>query len=333
MKETKVSVVIPCFNEEKHIESCILSIINNGYPQNLLEIIVVDGNSQDDTPAILNRLKKDFKQVKVYFNNKKVTPISLNIGLKNSSYPLILIASAHSSFNLNYINILISSLKNNPDAVAVGGQMNTLVKNKTKKSLAIREVLMHRFGVGNSKFRIGSKSKVSVDTVPFGLYKKKSLIAAGGYNEKLIRNHDIELSKRLTLKGDQILLIPEAECNYFARENFRELAVNNFKNGKWNLLTIYLTGKISSLSFRHLVPLTFILSLIIPLILTLFFKPFFLIFLISLISYFVCIIYFSFQKKSSKTNFSLLLLAFLSLHLSYGFGSLIGLISIPFFKK
>ena len=333
MKEPKVSVVIPCLNEEKHIKTCIRSIFGNGYPKDLLEIIVVDGMSSDGTLSILNKLKIEYDQLKIVENPKTITPVSLNLGLHNASSQYVLIASAHSSFDKNYIEILINALENTPGAIGVGGPMKTLLKNETKISCAIQEVLQHRFGVGNSIFRTGSTKKIEVDTVPFGLYKKEVLVKAGGYDEKLVRNHDMELSKRLTENGGKIYLIPETSCNYFARETYRELSSNNYKNGKWNLLTVFITRRFSSLSARHFIPMLFVLSLTIPSLLSFLYFPFIYLSALSLLLYVLGIIYFSACITSNKTTFFHLFFGFLSLHFSYGLGSLMGLLSIPFVKK
>ncbi len=333
MEHLKISVVIPCLNEEKHIETCIRSILNNGYPKELLEIIVIDGISTDKTLPILKKMQSEFGQIEVLVNSKKITPVSLNMGLKHATSPYVLIASAHSSFDPNYIQVLKDALKNTKNAIGVGGPMKTLVKNETATSCAIQEILQHRFGVGNSTFRTGSSDKVAVDTVPFGLYKTQSLLDVGGYNEKLVRNHDMELSKRLSEKGGQIYLIPETSCNYFARESYAQLASNNYNNGKWNLLTVFITRRFSSLSLRHFIPMLFVLSLIIPSFLSLLFFPFLYLTVVSLIMYLLGIIYFSFSIKSKKTSFLYLLVGFISLHLSYGIGSLVGLFNIPFIKR
>ena len=49
------------------------------------------------------------------------------------------------------------------------------------------------------------------------------------------------------------------------------MAKNNFGNGKWNILTVYYTKQMKSLSIRHFVPLLFLLSLIVPLVMMLFY--------------------------------------------------------------
>ncbi len=333
MEHLKISVVIPCLNEEKHIETCIRSILDNGYPKELLEIIVIDGESSDNTIPILKKMQSEFNQIAILVNSKKITPVSLNMGLKHATSPYVLIASAHSSFDPNYIQILKDAIQNTKDAIGVGGPMKTLVKNETAISCAIQEILQHRFGVGNSTFRTGSPEKVAVDTVPFGLYKLESLLAVGGYNERLVRNHDMELSKRLGEKGGKIYLIPETSCNYFARESYAQMTSNNYKNGKWNMLTVFITRRFSSLSLRHFIPMFFILSLIIPSFLSLFFCPFIYLTMVSFLMYLLGIIYFSLTIKSNKTSFLYLFIGFMSLHFSYGIGSLIGLFNIPFTQR
>ena len=128
-------------------------------------------------------------------------------------------------------------------------------------------------------------------------------------------------------------MIPETNCNYFARESYAQLASNNYKNGKWNLLTVFITRRFSSLSLRHFIPMLFILSLIVPSFLSFLFFPFAYLTLLSILMYLLAIMYFSYTIKSNKTTFFHLFIGFLSLHFSYGAGSLVGLLSIPFIKR
>ena len=52
---TFLSIIIPARNEEQHIENCLHSILQNNYPTHLLEIIVVDDHSEDDTANIVKK--------------------------------------------------------------------------------------------------------------------------------------------------------------------------------------------------------------------------------------------------------------------------------------
>ncbi len=326
-----ISVIVPCRNEEKYIESCVNSLFENGFDRKQLEVIVVDGMSSDTTIEKLYHLQTKYENLVVFQNPKKVTPHALNIGIREARGEYIMIASAHSSFDSGYIQVLHDNIVKLPNPIGVGGIMRTSVKNKSKTSIAIQRILSSKFGVGNAMFRLGTNKILNVDTVPFGLYKADILKQSGGYDERLIRNHDIELSKRLLRKGGNIYLIPNAKCTYYAREIFREMAANNFRNGKWNILTVWITKNFSSLSIRHFIPMIFVLSVILPLIVSIFYLPAIFITMLSLLSYFFALIYFALKVDRSDTSFLHLIFGFFILHIAYGFGSLTGMLFIPKF--
>ncbi|MGB0390646.1 MAG: glycosyltransferase family 2 protein [Salibacteraceae bacterium] len=323
-----VSIVIPCKNEKNYIENCIGSFIKKANLDYDLEVLVIDGMSTDGTREIVAEINGKHANVKLIDNHVMVTPRALNLGLENAKGDYILIASAHSSFDENYIGKLLPYFEEF-GADAVGGFMETKTLNTTAKTNSIIEVLSNKLGVGNSMFRVGVEKPQFVDTVPFGIYKKETFEEIDGYDERLIRNHDIELSKRLLARGKKILLVPEPKCYYYAREKYSELYKNNFRNGKWNLLTVFITKNLSSLSIRHFIPMLFMLSLLIPLIASIFYKPFIYLALASLVSYSMAIILVSFGifRSTKNTNLIYLFFTFLTLHFSYGLGSLKGLFS------
>ena len=326
-----ISIVVPCFNEKNYIENCIQSLLQNGFPIENMEILIVDGMSTDGTREIVQSLNKQHPQVRLIDNTKKKTPFALNLGIEKATNEYILIASAHSSFDPDYISTLFSEMENEK-ADVIGGVMETKVKNLTPTSKAIQEVLSNKFGVGNALFRTGIKEAIAVDTVPFGLYKTSLLRQVGGYNLLLIRNHDIELSKRLLKKGTRIMLTPATKCYYYARESYAKLAQNNYRNGKWNLFTVFITRDFTSLSIRHFIPFIFVMSVLFPLLLSAFYFPFIWLSVGALFCYLIALLFVTI-KTVDKTNTTILhvLVAFITLHFSYGLGSLVGLFGI--FKK
>ena len=211
----------------------------------------------------------------------------------------------------------------------IGCVLNTDVLNKTPKTLAIREVLSNRFGVGNSSFRTGVTSACEVDTVPFGCWRREVFQKYGFYDKRLVRNQDIELNKRIKRGGGHIFIIPDISCTYLARETFKALAKNNYGNGKWNILTVYYTKYFSSLSVRHFIPLAFVLSLLLPVVLMPLNLWFGVLSLMSLGAYMVTLGGVSFTIwKTKRLNVFYLLMSFLTLHLSYGWGSLMGIFKV-----
>jgi len=329
----KVSVVVPCLNERKNIRNCIESLINNNYPRELLEILIIDGMSEDGTLEIIEELCKENSNVYLINNKNRITPVALNLGVLNAKGDFIMIAGAHTWFPPNYISKLVN-YQSNSDAAVVGGALETKTNKINAKSLAITKVLSNKFGVGNSYFRIGASDSLRVDTVPFGLYKRSVFQEVGYYNEKLIRNHDIELSKRILKKGLKIYLLPDVVCYYFARENYKDLAKNNFQNGLWNVLTVYITKSLRSLSIRHYIPLLFILALLLPVIFAVIvFLPFILMTLTVFFIYVLSLIFISFKLTRKPELFFNIIWSFIVIHFSYGFGSLVGSFEIHYLLK
>jgi glycosyltransferase involved in cell wall biosynthesis len=322
-----VSIIIPCLNEERYIESCIDSILSANLEGYAKEIIFVDGGSLDRTVEIIEEYQKNYSFIKLLHNPKKFTPISMNMGIKASSGDYIFIISAHAEYESSYFSKLVKYIKE-LNANCVGGVLQTEVKSSNKKSNSIKEILAHRLGVGNADFRTGSSDIKEVDTVAFGCYTKATFEKYGLYDERLIRNQDIELNKRIVNGGGKIYLIPKVESTYYARENFMELAKNNHANGKWNILTAYHTKMLNSLSLRHFIPLIFLLSLLLPLPLSAFYFKLLYVALFSLSSYLALVIITSFQLRDKSNGLFYLVGSFLTLHLSYGFGSLMGIFSV-----
>lgn len=319
----KISVVVPCQNEKSFIAICLDTLLKTNYPIEKLEIIVADGHSSDGTREILKNYTNLHSNIKVIDNPKKITPAALNLGVKNASGDLIMIASAHSSFPVNYIPVLVDKL-NEFDADVVGGVMRTLSRTSNPKALAIVKILSTGIGVGNSMFRIGVSKPEITDTVPFGIYKREVFEEAGLYDERLIRNHDMEFSKRIIKANKKIFLVPDVSCNYFARDTFRGFALNNFRNGYWNMLTVYLTKMFSSLSLRHFIPMIFITSLVAPLVLIWISKFFFIVPIAVFCLYNFVLIYECLRLNNGNVKFLHLFKGFYILHFSYGLGSIIG---------
>ena len=104
----EVSVVIPCYNEVQYIRDCIDSLLSNGTDPSRMELLVIDGGSNDGTVALLNELSQRYPQVKVLNNPDRITPRALNIGVHAAQGTYILISSAHASCDYGYIGTLIS---------------------------------------------------------------------------------------------------------------------------------------------------------------------------------------------------------------------------------
>lgn len=323
----RVSIVIPCRNEEKYIGKCLDSLVDNNYPKDFIEIFVIDGMSEDNTNKIIKEYIKKYPYIKLINNSKKIVPTALNIGIKEAIGNIIVRIDVHSTYPSNYIEKLVLWIRKTK-ADNVGGICITKPGAETVIARAISLVLSHTFGVGNAYFRIGSEEPKYVDTVPFGCYRREIFKKIGLFDEKLIRNQDLEFNLRLKKAGGKILLVPDIVSYYYARSTLRALAKNNFSNGFW---IIYSTKFAKTPFFvRHLIPFFFVLSICCSLILSFIYRPFIYLFVLVFVAYLISNILFSLGisfKKGFKYFISVIL-SFSTLHFSYGFGSIWGLIKL-----
>lgn len=320
MEYPKVSIVVPTRNEEKHIEKCLKSLLENDYPNK--EIIVVDGMSEDKTREIV----KKFDNVKIIDNKYKITPIALNLGIKEATGKYIMIAGAHTTYSKNYISSCVKKLEEDKCDVA-GGYVETLPGSNTLISKAISKVLSHPFGVGGAKYRTKKAKEEYVDTVAYGIYKKEIFEKVGLFAPQLKRNQDIEMNLRIKRAGMRILLVPEAKAYYIARSSFKDLFKNNYLNGLWVVLSTHYSRR--GFSIRHVVPLIFVLFLIIGTIFSIFSTKVKFTFILILSIYLILSIFFSLKIALEEKNIKLFLptlLSFWILHISYGLGSLYGIL-------
>lgn len=323
----KVSIIIPCLNEAKYITKCLDSLIVQDYPIDNFEILVVDGISSDNTVEVIKSYNEKPLSIKIFKNPKKITPCAFNIGIQFSKADIIMIVSAHSSYERNYISKCIKYLKKFK-VDNVGGVLIALPGADGILANSISFVLSHPFGVGNAFYRIGTKEPKYVETVFGGCFKKDIFKKIGLFNENLIRNQDIEFNLRLKKSGGGILLVPDIKSYYYARSTLNAFTKNNFSNGFW----IVYSTKFAKMPFsiRHLIPFFFILSVCGSLILSFIYRPFLFLFSLILISYFMLNLFFSFRvsfKKGFKYLFPVMI-SFCALHFSYGFGSMWGLIKL-----
>ena len=333
LKLPKVSIIIPARNEEKFIKRCVESFLNCDYPGELIEVIVVDGMSEDRTREIVTEISERDDRVLLVDNERKITPVAMNLGIKASKGDYIFFSGAHSEMPSDYVSKCIKhAIESGADNF--GGVVKTEPRVKSAVGIAISKVLSSPLGVGGAKFRTGVSKPTEVDTVPFGCYKREVFDKVGYFNERLVRNQDIEFNLRLKRAGGKIILFPDIELTYYSRSTFKELWKNNFGNGFW----VIAGAKYAALPFskRHLVPLAFVLFLLIGLLISLLASCFSFIYISLLTIYLVVVILFSFahaMQAKKKHVFFAAIVSYPVLHISYGVGSLLGFLSFIFGGK
>ncbi len=320
-----VSVIIPCRNEAAFLARSLDSVLRNDYPPERMEVIVADGMSNDGTREQIEAYAVRDSRVRLVDNPARITPAALNRAIEASRGEIILRVDAHSAICQDFLSKAVGHLEST-GAWNVGGIMHTVAEGNGPFAEPIRLVLTHRFGVGNSHFRTGTKIPLWVDTVFGGCWPREVFRTVGGFNESLVRSQDMEFNVRLRRAGGKILLAPDLESSYWARANLSYFIRHNWANGVWAVLPFAYTEG-SPVRIRHLVPLLFVLSLAISGLTALLSSRLVALPLLVLVPYLAVNLAVSGAlglKTVSIRNALLLPVAFASLHWVYGAGSLCG---------
>lgn len=331
-----ITIIIPCLNEENYIGKCLDSVIANDYPKDSLEVLVVDGMSEDGTREIVGTYAKRYSFIRLLNNPKKIQASALNIGTKVSKGEVVMRMDAHCIYDAAYITRCLRAL-NEYNADNVGGIWRIIPRTDSLVGKAIVQSLSHKFGVGDAYYRFeNSKKEPSwVDTVPFFCVRRECIQRVGPFNEQVGPTEDMEFNSRLRKAGGKILLVPNVISYYCARSDFKSFCRHNFRNGIWAIYPITFVNHIP-VALRHLIPLAFVAGLIGSSVLHFFFPFFLWVFLLISASYLLMDLYFSSKIAFKKKDFQYLLLmpvVFASLHISYGLGSLWGLLKLIVSKQ
>lgn len=246
-----VTIVIPCRNEARHIETCLRSVLAFEEPPGGLEVIVADGMSEDGTREIIQRLAAEDDRLRLIDNPQRNTPCALNAGIRAARGEIIARIDAHTEYANDYLRQCLEVMRET-GADNVGGP--ALTRAVSYRQRAVAAAYHSRFAVGNSLFHQPDYEGPS-DSVPYGCYARAKLMEIGLFDEELVRNQDDELNYRLLNLGGVIWQSPRIQSWYSPRDSLSSLFRQYFQYGCWKVRVMQKHG--SPASLRHLVPGTF----------------------------------------------------------------------------
>lgn len=328
----KVSFCVIAYNEEKTLHSLFSDIRNQDYPHELMEVILVDGNSEDNTKSIMKKFtveKNGFFRVLVLDNPKRKQASGWNVAIESAEGDIIIRVDAHASVPRDFVSKNVACIKSGE--YVCGGQRPNIIDEKTpwKETLLIAESSMFGSSIAPYRRNIG---KVYVKSMFHAAYRKEVFDKVGLFNEDLGRTEDNEMHYRMRKAGYKLCFDSDIISYQHTRTTLLKMLKQKYGNGYWVGLTAGICPK--CLSIFHFVPVIFIFSIIFSCLLAV--VGYKLLLLIVAISYLLAAIIMTglSVKNEGYFKYSLLLpFIFLLLHLSYGVGTLVGIINIPLWYK
>jgi succinoglycan biosynthesis protein ExoA len=252
-----VSVVVPCRNEEDHIETCVRSILTQEPPPGGFEVIVADGMSEDGTRGILRRLAAEDARLRVIENPRRITPCGMNAGIQRTRGRYIAIMGAHTQYAQDYLRRCVELLEKHPEVCCAGGPI--VSKGKSKFGQAIAAAMSHPVGVGNARHRFPEYEGYA-EGACFPMFRKEIFDKVGLYDETLVRNQDDDFNYRIAREGEKVFISPRARSWYYVREAPSSLFRQYFRYGYWRVAV--LRKHRFPASIRQVVPVTFFLLML-----------------------------------------------------------------------
>jgi succinoglycan biosynthesis protein ExoA len=249
-----VSVVIPMRNEGSEFAQCLDAVLGQDYPADRMEVIVVDGDSDDASASLAQEYAARDARVRVLRNPQRIVPTALNIGIRAARGGIIARVDGHTRIAPDYLRVGVETLRRT-GADNAGGPMRAVGGGGFGDAVAA--AMSSRFGIG-AYFHFGTVER-EVDTVYMGMWPRAVFERAGLFDEELVRNQDDELNYRLRKLGGRVVLNPKMRSRYQNRQGVRRLARQFYQYGEWKVRVLQKHPR--QMSWRHFVPPAFVAGL------------------------------------------------------------------------
>jgi len=328
-----VSIIIPCYNEEKTIRGALEALYEQTYPREDMEVILADGLSEDGTReeiAAFSREHPDFS-LRVVENPKRIIPAGLNRAIQAARGEIIIRMDAHAAPYPEYVERCVAALEEKKGD-NVGGVWEIRAGAPTRTAESIAVAAAHPLGVGDAKYR-HAKTAAYVDTVPFGAFRASLIEKIGAFDETLLTNEDYEFNARLRAAGGKIWLDPAIRSIYHARATLADLSKQYWRYGywKWRMLRRYP----ETVRWRQALPPLFTLSIFLGAAISLFWKTAFWLWILEIAIYALILLAVGMREAIRRKKIFLAIgipLAIATMHLSWGSGFLWSLLVSRFRK-
>jgi glycosyltransferase involved in cell wall biosynthesis len=325
MDQTSVSIIISCRNEESFIGQCLDSILTQTWPQQLLEVVVVDGMSDDKTREVVQTYDATGLTVRLLENPRRLTPFAMNIGFRESCGDVKILVNAHSQLHPEFVANSVRTLEIT-GADAVGGMLETISTATDPAGQAIPLAADSPFGSGGRRYRSNPEPGFVEDTLPYCAYPQATLDRFGMIDEALTRDQDEELNYRILKNGGRIYFNPEIRSTLHIRSSLSKLWKQHYQYGYFKPLVVRKVG--GKLTVRQMIPAIFVATLALG-----FFGGRFSKILrrggqFALFSWLGAAFYFAHESAKENNRPEMtpwIVAAFATLHLSYGSGYLLGI--------
>lgn len=312
-----VSVIIPMRNEADWAARCLESVFAQDYPGDRIEVIVVDGMSDDGSYETLCAMAETESRLSVFRNPTLIVPSSLNIAISVAKGEIIARVDSHTMLASDYLSRGVEILQRT-GADNVGGPMISIGGGAVGDAIAA--AMASRFGIG-AYFHFAVEERES-DTVYMGMWPRDVFERVGLFDEELVRNQDDEFNYRLRKAGGRIIVSPAMRSSYQNRQSWKKLGRQFYEYGVWKVRV--LQKHPAQMSLRHFVPPLFDLGLLLGMVVGLVWQPVLLAVSAAAVLYLIVMVCVSVAAERSFSRALRMFVALAIIHHTWAVGFLVG---------
>jgi len=223
----QVTVAMPCLNEARYIVGSLGGVLMQDYPSDRMEVLVVDGGSDDGTREIVARIAAQDGRVKLIDNPGRHQSAGMNAAIRVARGDIIVRMDAHCEYQRDYVRQCVEELERT-GADNVGGAQR--LRAVTAFQRAVCAALASPLGTGGAAYRSADKEGF-VDTVYLGAFPRRVFEVVGLYDPMGVTNEDAELNLRIHAAGGKVYLSRKIVVHYYPRDSFPNLARQYFGYG------------------------------------------------------------------------------------------------------
>jgi cellulose synthase/poly-beta-1,6-N-acetylglucosamine synthase-like glycosyltransferase len=330
----RVSLIVVARNAERTLPGLLKDVLEQDCDKNAIEVILVDGESEDGTRRLFEEFQRNEPGLKVAILRNKSRHLAggWNIGLAASTGDVIIRIDAHARIAHDFVRNSMLCIESGQDIC--GGFRESICESNGSRSAFLAE--SSPFGGSLAGFRRHGKARY-LDTVAHGAYRREVFKVVGGLDERLVRHQDNELHYRIKSGGFRIYYDPSIRSFHYCRRTVWSLIRQKFQIGL--RMGPLLSVQPRCVSLRHLVPAVFVAGLLS--LLALHAVPELRLaasvaLLVTALLYGGAALVFAAaavvnEPGTVKWAAFVLPVVFLSMHVAYGFGTLLGILWIPAF--
>jgi len=233
-----ISIIVPVRNEANFIEKTLKQLIVQDYPRDRFEILVVDGESTDDTRALVAKIAQRDGHVKLLSNAKRLSSAARNIGIRASKGDIVLIVDGHCDLVNNQLFKNAVSAFERSGADCLGRPQPLDISDATPMQQAIAFARSSRLGHHPESFIYADQERfVPAHSVAVA-YRREVFEKVGYFDERFDACEDVELNHRIDKAGLKCFFTPSIQVRYYPRSSLRGLfrQIARYGRGRVRLL-------------------------------------------------------------------------------------------------